>query len=85
MKVDGRAFWRSAGKRPWYNEMFERRGFRVFPLQIREGDTMYLDRVNMYPRYGLLLMLVVGLLVMGDRSYEVSNLTQAYICCNICS
>ncbi|TPX30534.1 hypothetical protein SmJEL517_g05910 [Synchytrium microbalum] len=53
MRVGGRAFWRSAGKRPWYNEIFERRGFRVFPLQVREGSTMFLDRVNMYPRYVL--------------------------------
>ncbi|KAJ3046128.1 hypothetical protein HDV00_003878 [Rhizophlyctis rosea] len=47
MKKGGKAFWRSAGKRPWYNEIFESKGFRVFPCQIREGDTMYIDRVNM--------------------------------------
>ncbi|TPX33943.1 hypothetical protein SeMB42_g07408 [Synchytrium endobioticum] len=54
MKVGGKAYWRSAGKRPWYNEIFERRGLRVFSLQIREGETKFLDRVNMYPRYAVI-------------------------------
>ncbi|KNC96236.1 uncharacterized protein SPPG_08390 [Spizellomyces punctatus DAOM BR117] len=44
----GRVYWRSAGKRPWYNIIFEQKGFDVKPLQIREGSTMYIDRVNMY-------------------------------------
>ncbi|KAJ3056798.1 hypothetical protein HK097_004062 [Rhizophlyctis rosea] len=29
MKKGGKAFWRSAGKRPWYNELFEQRGFKA--------------------------------------------------------
>ena len=46
MAVGGKVFWRSAGKYPWYNELFEANGFRVEPCQIREGDVMYIDRVN---------------------------------------
>ena len=51
MKNGGKAFWRSAGKRPWYNEILEQRGFKVWPCQIREGDTMCIDRVNMYASF----------------------------------
>lgn len=51
MAVGGKVFWRSAGKYPWYNELFEANGFRVEPCQIREGDVMYIDRVNMYASF----------------------------------
>ncbi|KAJ3286864.1 hypothetical protein HK104_008851 [Borealophlyctis nickersoniae] len=44
----GKAFWRSAGRRPWYNRIFESRGFKVTALQARDEETEYLDRVNMY-------------------------------------
>ncbi|KAJ1565700.1 hypothetical protein HK096_000037 [Nowakowskiella sp. JEL0078] len=47
----GKAYWRSAGKYPWYNEIFEKRGFRVYPLQIRDTGNMYIDRVNMYASF----------------------------------
>ncbi|KAJ3090466.1 hypothetical protein HK102_003683 [Quaeritorhiza haematococci] len=51
VKVGGKAYWRSAGKRPWYNGVFEKAGFRVRALQIREGETMFIDRVNMYASF----------------------------------
>ncbi|KAI8800744.1 hypothetical protein BJ742DRAFT_840202 [Cladochytrium replicatum] len=51
LKVGGRAYWRSAGKYPWYNEILEKLGFEVFPLQIREDKKMYIDRVNMYASF----------------------------------
>ncbi|TPX45899.1 hypothetical protein CcCBS67573_g10344, partial [Chytriomyces confervae] len=42
----GRAYWRSAGKYPWYNSLFEERGFKVSPCQIRDENQRYIDRVN---------------------------------------
>lgn len=51
LKSGGRAYWRSGGKRPWYNEIFEDVGFAVKPCQIREGETLYIDRVNMYASF----------------------------------
>ncbi|KAI8839245.1 hypothetical protein BC829DRAFT_426120 [Chytridium lagenaria] len=51
MAKGGRVFWRSAGKFPWYNSCFEKHGFRVYPCQVREDDTMYIDRVNMYASF----------------------------------
>lgn len=51
MAVGGLVFWRSAGKYPWYNEIFEATGFKVSPCQIREGETMFIDRVNMYASF----------------------------------
>ncbi|KAI9206168.1 uncharacterized protein BJ171DRAFT_499010 [Polychytrium aggregatum] len=51
LKKGGRAYWRSAGKYPWYNTIFEKRGFRVYPCQIREEPKMYIDRVNMYASF----------------------------------
>ncbi|ORY51344.1 hypothetical protein BCR33DRAFT_452586 [Rhizoclosmatium globosum] len=47
----GRAYWRSAGKYPWYNSMFEEKGFKVTPCQIRDEKTPYIDRVNMYASF----------------------------------
>jgi betaine lipid synthase len=46
MAKGGRVFWRAAGRYPWYNSLFEERGFKVVPCQIRENSTMYIDRVN---------------------------------------
>ncbi|KAI8816112.1 uncharacterized protein EV422DRAFT_592058 [Fimicolochytrium jonesii] len=43
-----KVFWRSASKHPWYGRLFEAHGFEVFPLQIRQDETMCIDRVNMY-------------------------------------
>ncbi|RHY26207.1 hypothetical protein DYB32_007808 [Aphanomyces invadans] len=51
MKLGGRAYWRSAGKYPWYNTLFEKCGFRVYPCQIRDGDNLFIDRVNMYASF----------------------------------
>lgn len=48
MAKSGRVFWRSAGKCPWYNDLFEQVGFTIKACQIRQGDTMLIDRVNMY-------------------------------------
>lgn len=43
----GMVFWRSAAKYPWYNEVFERAGFKLVPLGIRTGPEKAIDRVNM--------------------------------------
>lgn len=51
MKKGGYVFWRSAGKAPWYNELFEKIGFKIELCQVREGETMYIDRVNMYASF----------------------------------
>ncbi|KAI9356272.1 hypothetical protein DFJ73DRAFT_823747 [Zopfochytrium polystomum] len=51
MEVGGRVYWRSAGKYPWYNSLFEEEGFKVSPCQIREEGNMYIDRVNMYASF----------------------------------
>jgi betaine lipid synthase len=51
VKKGGKVFWRSAGKRPWYITLFEELGFRVYPCQIREGETLFIDRVNMYASF----------------------------------
>jgi len=39
--------WRSASKLPWYNTVFEKMGFKVSPVAVRNG-TVAIDRVNMY-------------------------------------
>jgi betaine lipid synthase len=36
---------------PWYNDIFERCGFEIERLQVREGETLYIDRVNMYASF----------------------------------
>jgi betaine lipid synthase len=51
MKQGGYCFWRSAGKAPWYNELFQKVGFKVELCQVREGETMFIDRVNMYASF----------------------------------
>nr|KAJ3420957.1 hypothetical protein HK105_004835 [Polyrhizophydium stewartii] len=51
MAKGGYVFWRSAGKLPWYNEIFTECGFEVEKLQVREAGNMYIDRVNMYASF----------------------------------
>jgi betaine lipid synthase len=46
----GLVFWRSAGKHPWYNKVFEEAGFKVSPVAIR-GSSFAIDRVNMYASF----------------------------------
>jgi betaine lipid synthase len=46
----GSVFWRSAGKYPWYNKVFEDAGFKVSPVAIRENSSA-IDRVNMYASF----------------------------------
>jgi betaine lipid synthase len=44
----GRAFWRSAAMTPWYAKVFEREGFQVERLSVREvGTQVPIDNVNM--------------------------------------
>ncbi|KAJ7594816.1 hypothetical protein C8J56DRAFT_927718 [Mycena floridula] len=45
----GMIFWRSASKRPWYNDLFEVAGFKLTRLGLREGSAI--DRVNMYASF----------------------------------
>jgi betaine lipid synthase len=47
LKVGGHAIWRSAAKYPWYRKRFEKAGFKVEAVDIRE-DGKAIDRVNMY-------------------------------------
>ncbi|KAF5385883.1 hypothetical protein D9615_002476 [Tricholomella constricta] len=42
----GIVFWRSASRKPWYNEMFQKAGFEVTPVAVRDGSSA-IDRVNM--------------------------------------
>jgi len=44
-------FWRSAARHPWYNEVFERAGFNIEVLGMREGPKKAIDRVNMYASF----------------------------------
>lgn len=50
LAVGGHAVWRSAGKYPWYRQRFELAGFKVEPIDIREGGQA-IDRVNMYASF----------------------------------
>ncbi|KIK03500.1 hypothetical protein K443DRAFT_676678 [Laccaria amethystina LaAM-08-1] len=43
----GLVFWRSASKEPWYNKVFEKTGFKVSAVAVRQGSEA-IDRVNMY-------------------------------------
>lgn len=47
LAAGGMVFWRSAARYPWYNEVFERAGFEVEILGMREGPKKAIDRVNM--------------------------------------
>lgn len=49
MQPSGLVFWRSAARKPWYNEIFKRFGFEVSPVSIRGSPArMAIDQVNMY-------------------------------------
>ncbi|GLB37140.1 putative protein of unknown function (DUF3419) [Lyophyllum shimeji] len=43
----GMVFWRSASRKPWYNDVFAKAGFEVTPVAVRDGSGA-IDRVNMY-------------------------------------
>ncbi|EIW83356.1 hypothetical protein CONPUDRAFT_136405 [Coniophora puteana RWD-64-598 SS2] len=47
----GFVLWRSAARKPWYAEVFERQGFVVTPISVRKGPEVALDRVNMYASF----------------------------------
>ncbi|KAJ1896905.1 hypothetical protein LPJ81_004643 [Coemansia sp. IMI 209127] len=48
----GFVLWRSAARLPWYVEVFEKNGFAVEPISVRQPNTMQpLDRVNMYASF----------------------------------
>ncbi|QRV79652.1 betaine lipid synthase [Ceratobasidium sp. AG-Ba] len=44
-------FWRSAARKPWYCEEFEKAGFAVEPVDVRTGPERAIDRVNMYASF----------------------------------
>lgn len=46
----GMVFWRSAAKYPWYNARFEKMGFQVEPIHIRQTGKP-IDNVNMYASF----------------------------------
>ncbi|KOS14515.1 hypothetical protein Malapachy_1139 [Malassezia pachydermatis] len=46
----GAVFWRSAAKYPWYQQRFEKAGFKVAPVHIRETGKP-IDNVNMYASF----------------------------------
>ncbi|KAJ2050032.1 hypothetical protein H4S04_002857 [Coemansia sp. S16] len=49
VKKTGFVLWRSAARIPWYIDVFEKHGFIVETLDIRQPNSMKpLDRVNMY-------------------------------------
>ncbi|KAJ2372395.1 hypothetical protein H4S02_009224 [Coemansia sp. RSA 2611] len=49
VKKAGFVLWRSAARNPWYIAVFERHGFTVEALDVRQPNCMKpLDRVNMY-------------------------------------
>ncbi|EGN99748.1 hypothetical protein SERLA73DRAFT_121865 [Serpula lacrymans var. lacrymans S7.3] len=47
----GFVLWRSAARKPWYNEVFEKKGFKLTALGVRSGPEVPLDRVNMYASF----------------------------------
>ncbi|KAI1298971.1 hypothetical protein EDD11_006593 [Mortierella claussenii] len=49
VRTGGMVLWRSAGRKPWYNAIFEKYGFEVKPVGVRTpGSGVSIDRVNMY-------------------------------------
>ncbi|KAI8604163.1 hypothetical protein EDD21DRAFT_397799 [Dissophora ornata] len=49
VRTGGMVLWRSAGRKPWYNALFEKYGFEVQPVGVRvPGSGESIDRVNMY-------------------------------------
>ncbi|TFK53663.1 S-adenosyl-L-methionine-dependent methyltransferase [Heliocybe sulcata] len=47
MAPGGIVLWRSAGKKPWYREVFKKNGFTVTVISTRSSKAS-IDRVNMY-------------------------------------
>ncbi|KAJ2556655.1 hypothetical protein EV175_001857 [Coemansia sp. RSA 1933] len=48
----GFVLWRSAARLPWYIDVFEKNGFSVQAISVRQPNTMKpLDRVNMYASF----------------------------------
>ncbi|CBQ70562.1 related to Betaine lipid synthase [Sporisorium reilianum SRZ2] len=50
VRKGGAVFYRSAAKKPWYNQRFEKMGFRVEAVHIRETGKP-IDNVNMYASF----------------------------------
>ncbi|KAF9177024.1 hypothetical protein BGZ51_009161 [Haplosporangium sp. Z 767] len=49
VRKGGMVLWRSAGRKPWYNALFEKHGFEVEAVGVRvPGSGVSIDRVNMY-------------------------------------
>ncbi|KAG0056251.1 hypothetical protein BGZ83_005806 [Gryganskiella cystojenkinii] len=49
IRPGGMVLWRSAGRKPWYNALFEKYGFEVEAVGVRvPGSNVSIDRVNMY-------------------------------------
>jgi len=49
VRPGGMVLWRSAGRKPWYNALFEKYGFEVEAVGVRvPGSGVSIDRVNMY-------------------------------------
>ncbi|KAF9925389.1 hypothetical protein FBU30_004802 [Linnemannia zychae] len=49
IRSGGMVLWRSAGRNPWYNELFKKYGFEVEAVGVRvPGSGVSIDRVNMY-------------------------------------
>ncbi|KAF9204708.1 hypothetical protein BGZ49_004978 [Haplosporangium sp. Z 27] len=49
IRSGGMVLWRSAGRKPWYNALFEKYDFEVKPVGVRvPGSGVSIDRVNMY-------------------------------------
>ncbi|GJJ78849.1 betaine lipid synthase [Entomortierella parvispora] len=49
VRTGGMVLWRSAGRQPWYNALFEKYGFKVEAVGVRvPGSGVSIDRVNMY-------------------------------------
>lgn len=51
LQSGGQVYWRSAGTKPWYNELFKKHGFvNVEALGVRQAGQA-IDRVNMYASF----------------------------------
>ncbi|CDS01335.1 hypothetical protein [Sporisorium scitamineum] len=50
VRKGGAVFYRSAAKKPWYNQRFEKMGFKVEAVHIRETGKP-IDNVNMYASF----------------------------------
>ncbi|CCF54553.1 hypothetical protein NDA11_001352 [Ustilago hordei] len=50
VRAGGSVFYRSAAKKPWYNQRFEKMGFKVEPVHLRETGKP-IDNVNMYASF----------------------------------